>query len=241
MKRMSEPRTKPRRKWWLATGLVICLVAAALRVGLPIYRRNCALGALRRLDFKVLTTSQKPDWLSRIDRWEWTDGFRSVDAVVNNFHGFRKPFPGPYLSRTETVELLSKVGIFGELKRLDFLSTAINDADLSVLDNFPNLKALNLRSTRITGDGLKYLAGSLNLQQLDLTGTQIDDAGLSHLVRLTNLENLHLDRTRISNAGLKHLAKLPNLRELSVSNTAVTDAGLDELIRFNPALSVSDD
>jgi hypothetical protein len=237
---MSEPRTKPRRGWWISTALVICLVAIGLRVGIPVYRRTCALAALRRLDFKGAANSEKPGWLSRLDRPGWTHSFLSIDAVFNNFSA--KSIRGSSrLSRTETVDLLSQIKVFGELRHLELSWTALADDDLVLLECFQNLTALNLQATPITGEGLKHLAKLPKLRALILTDTLIDDAGLAHLARLTKLESLHLDRTPISNAGLTHLAKLSNLRELTVSGTAVTDAGLDELLKTHPALSVSDD
>ena len=231
---MSDPRTKPRWGWWIATSLVMCLVAAALRVGLPIYRRNSALAMAQRFNFRIITFPQTPNWLSRHVSWGWTSGFESVFQVFNSD-------PDNKLTRRQTLELLSQIRVLGELKELGLYGADLNDADLTVLECFPTLKFLDLRSTSITDDGLKYLVGSSNLQILWLTETQIDDAGLEHIATLTKLETLHLDRTRVSNAGLKHLAKLPNLRELTVSNTAVTDAGLDELLKTHTTLSVSDD
>jgi Leucine-rich repeat (LRR) protein len=234
---MSEPRTKSRWGWWIATGLVICLMAAALRLGLPIYRRNRALAKLKSLDFMVVTNSRRPDWLARLDRWDWTAGFDSV-VLVSGQHLYSR-LPG--ISRADVPGLLLQITAFNELQALHLRLTAIEDADLGVIENLPELRSLDLSGTYVSSDGLRYLARIFNIRKLILTDTQIDDAGLAHLARLTNLEELHLDRTRISNAGLKHLAKLPNLRELSVSNTAVTDSGLDELLKSHPVLSVSDD
>jgi hypothetical protein len=238
---MSEPRTKPRWGWWIATSLLICLVAAALRMGLPIHRRNSALATCSQLKFVVVTTSERPKWLSDNDRLGWTAGVDSVDAIFNQNPHYPILGRALELSRSEIDDLLARIRIFSELKRFGVSGPEVNDADLSVLEYFPKLELLDLGSTSITGDGFKYVSRPSKLRKLFLTDTQIDDAGLVYLASLTKLEILHLDRTRISNAGLKHLAKLPNLRELSVSNTAVTDAGLDELLKTHPRLSVSDD
>jgi len=238
MNRMSEPQTKPRWGWWIATGLVICLVAAALRVALPIYRRNCALATLKRLNFTIVTNLQRPEWLAHHDSWGWTDGIDSV-VLISDPHSYQRR-AGTLLT-ADIPLILPQIGVFSELKTLGLRLTGIADADLAILESLPNLESLDLSGTYVTGEGLKYLACSLNLRKLMLTDTQIDDAGLAHLASLTELEALYLDRTRVSNAGLKHLARLPNLRELTVSNTAVTDAGLDELLKAHPTLSVSDD
>lgn len=238
---MSEPRTKPRWGWWLATGLTVCTVAAALRMGLPIYRRNCALATCSQLKFVVTTTTVRPKWLSDNDRLGWTAGVESVDAIFNQDPHYPILGRAFELSRLQIDDLWARIRIFSELKRFGVSGPEVKDADLSVLENFPKLELLDLGSTSITGDGLRYLSRPSKLRMLFLSDTQIDDAGLIHLTDLTQLEQLHLNGTRISNAGLKHLAKLPNLSELSVSNTAVTDAGLDELLKTHPALSVSDD
>lgn len=220
----------------------MCLVAAALRVGLPIYRRNCALATCARLKFVVVTTTERPKWLSDNDRLGWTAGVDSVDAIFNQDPHYPVLGRAFELSRSQIDDLLARIRIFSELKRFGMSGPEVKDADLSVLEYFPKLELLDLAgSTSITGDGFKYLSRPSKLRMLFLSDTPIDDAALIHLAHLTQLEELHLNGTRISNGGLKHLAKLPNLRELTVSNTAVTDAGLDELLKTHPALSVSDD
>ena len=235
---MTELRTQPRWGWWLATGLVICIVATGLRIGLPIYRRNVALATLDRFELRIIKGIRRPEWLSKYDRWGWTNGLDSVDAVYD-WHYTRDL--ATRLSESEIDALVSQIRVFGELKRLDLCGSGSKNQHLSILESFPNLEKLDLESTSITDDGLKYLGSSISLRELSLTNTRIDDVGLAHIALLTKIQALRLDRTRISNAGLKHLARLPNLRELTVSNTAVTDAGLDELLKTHPTLSVSDD
>lgn len=213
-------------------------MAAALRVGLPLYRRNCALALLKRLTFEVDTTAIRPEWLRRHDRWGWTAGFESVVGVWDPYYHLGQPLALPV---SDLEAFLSQIKVLTELKQLGIRHTEFDGRALKVLEYFPNLEHLTLAATSIHGDGLRHVAGSSNLRVLDLTHTNIDDVGLGFLTRLTKLETLYLDRTRVSNAGLKHLAKLPNLRELSVSNTSVTEAGLDELLKTHPTLSVSDD
>ncbi len=235
---MPEPHANPRWRWWIATGLTICLVTAALRVGLPLYRRNCALALLKRQGFDVVTISSRPEWLRRHDHWGLTAGVDSVVGVWDPYylHGLPQT-----LSQSDIDELLAQIRVFSELKALGLRHVEIEGQALQVLAYFPNLEHLALAPKSITGDGLKHVAGSSNLRVLDLTNSNIDDAGLAHLAGLTKLESLYLDHTRVTDGGLKHLARLPNLRELSVSNTSVTEAGLDEILKSHPGLSVSDD
>jgi|GEM_PF-6637861 len=232
---MSKPRTKSRWGWWITAGLAFCLLAAGLRVGLPLYRRNVALATVTRLKFTVKTSSQRPEWLRKYDRWGWTNGLDSVNEIYD-WH-----YTGSRLSETEIDEFLSQIRVFHELKRLDMFGINLQDRDLSVLEYFPNLESLNLEMSSVTGDGMKYLASSLKIHELILTNTEVDDAGLSRLALHVKLARLDLDGTHVSDAGLKHLAQLPNLNTLNVSNTAVTEAGLDELLKSHPALSVTDD
>ena len=235
---MSEARSKLNWAWCVGGGLAVCSLLVMLRVGVPLYRRKCAINAVMRVGGIVVKgESRTPRWVrawvfngaeSPLDRFKWIN-----TALGRNDNAL--------LSRSETRNILTRIADLDEVSSVCLARSEIDDEDLSLLGALTNLDNLNLSATTVTNAGLTHVARLSNLTLLDLSASQVDDEGLAHLAKLTKLEVLKLDGTHVSNAGLDALAKLPALRELSVSNTAVTDGGLEALRKTRPDLEATDD
>lgn len=117
----------------------------------------------------------------------------------------------------------------GEVTFLDFHAHPNVSAAAKHVESFPNLSMLNFSSSKLQDADMSMLANAVHVQQLGLHGTEVTDAGLEHLAKLTKLEQLNLTDTGVTDAGLQHLHGLKSLVRLDLQNTKVTDAGLQHL------------
>jgi Leucine-rich repeat (LRR) protein len=112
------------------------------------------------------------------------------------------------------------------------LDSSLANAGLAHLAHLRGLKKLNLVTSPINDDNLVDVTRLISLRSLDLSGTAVSDVGLARVAQLTNLEELRLSNTRITDSGLFGLRGLARLRVLDLSLTRVTDSGMDYLMGF---------
>jgi len=87
--------------------------------------------------------------------------------------------------------LKSLVGaeVFNTPVNVDLSSTAIKDADLSILRHMPELRFVGLEQTRITDAGLRHLIQLENLRIVYLQFAEVTEKGVEELrLRLPNVE-----------------------------------------------------
>jgi hypothetical protein len=106
------------------------------------------------------------------------------------------------------------VRLFGTVRLVHLRTTAVTDADLSILRTFPQLEALSLSYSGVT------------------------DAGLTQLSGFEHLRILELDKTAVTDAGLEGLSRLPRLRSLSAVCSGTTWKSRKRLRESNPAIQV---
>jgi hypothetical protein len=181
--------TKQRRSRFLFPGLLACVVAALLAVGMmwmPYQRKReqCQREQPAVREIERMGGSVKKEWLGTVVEVIFTSqrARRDVsDAGLEHLKGLTN------------------------LRGLAFGYTQVSDAGIEHLKGLTNLRALSLGSTQVTDAGLEHLKGLTNLRQLYLHDTQVTDAGLEHLKGLTNLEYLYLPGTHVGAAGAEKL------------------------------------
>ncbi len=185
----SLPSGRHRSAWFLVVTLFLLVVAVALRLGLPLYRKNSAIREFRRMGGSVQTVPGGPEWLRRRIG---DDRMRFFDEVVF-----------VHLGGTAATDAdISAVAEMSKLKKLNLRGTRVSDVGLDHVRRLPELEVLSLGDTRVTDAGLVKLGGLSSLNRLSLLGTGISDAGLLHLQRLANLQEVMLHGTRVTDAGL---------------------------------------
>src|SRR5262245_19305507 len=152
-----EPRRFPIRlaqlAWILAATLMLGLVTAALRVGLPIYRQHLAVKEIERVEGYVSAKKLGPAWLRR---WLGAEPMKSLDEI--RFVSV----PSEEFDDTG----LAKIGALKSTTRLNLSGTQITDGGLARIADFKALRRLDLSRTQITDAGLKHLQRLTNLQEL---------------------------------------------------------------------------
>ena len=158
--------------------------------------------------------------------------------------------------RSVTNRGLSHVAKLKNLRRINLVSTQVDDAGLAVLANAQNLETLNLKFTKVKGDGFAHLATLPKLASLtlnpnrntaDKTKLNLNALGKGFVA----LKELEIGGNRIANEHLAPLANLKNLEGISfrtIGYTQITDAGLVSLaglsklreINLNGSVKVTD-
>jgi hypothetical protein len=214
----------PQPLWiGLAAGL-LTVIAAGLRVGLPIYRQQVAIREIERVGGVVDRRPGKSwihNWLSD-ERLSWFDEIHSVT--------FESAF-------TDDADL-RHLRQFPNLRHLYIDRTRITDAGLVHLEGLTHLELLSLNGTQITDNGLTHLVTLQNLECLGLGHTGIAGRGLSHLFVLPKLRDLLLSGTLVTDASIMDLKRLVNLKHLKIRETQLSDVGIAELKSAVPALRV---
>jgi uncharacterized membrane protein len=95
----------------------------------------------------------------------------------------------------QAISLLSPLK--NQIVWLNLNNTSVGDSVLSGLGNFTNLTKLQLANTNISDSGLASLKNLGSLRSLNLVGTKITVAGLKMLIGLKNLKSLYLFETKI--------------------------------------------
>jgi internalin A len=158
--------------------------------------------------------------------------------------------------RSVTNRGLSHVAKLKNLRRVNLVSTQVDDAGLAVLANAKNLETLNLKFTRVKGDGFtslkalpKLVSLTLNPNRNTADKTDLDLTPLSN--GFAALRQLEVGGNRIANEHLAPLANLKNLEKLAfrtIGYTQITDTGLASLaglaklreINLNGSVKVTD-
>ncbi len=137
-------------------------------------------------------------------------------ASGNNFLDIRYNKLGatPSLADLETLAQAKT-----QITWLNLANRNINDDMLSIIGRFSNLTRLQIQQNPITDKGIVALANLKNLESLNLYGTEVTDAALSTIEQLPNLEKLFLWQTKVTSEGVEKLQdKLPKLKiELGIS------------------------
>jgi hypothetical protein len=218
---LERPRFSIRlpRPLWMGVATVLLVAATvALRVGLPIYRRQEAILEIERLGGYVHFRHEDRKVLRKSLRVRLASLFDDVTDVCLNF------------TPTNDASLRYVCRALPGLESLSLYNTLITDAGFAdVSENQPTLRELNLGLTAITDASLPRLKALKNLRELYLEGTQVTDAGLVHIRGMPTLKVLWLNRTGLTDAGLLHVKGLTRLEEISLGGTNISDAGLKHL------------
>ncbi len=227
---MIESKRTVKPAWFVAGGVALAVILAAVVIITPRYRRVQAITAIREHGGLVLTTSTGPDWLESFPRANLY--FATVTGVAVN---------QPALTSEGVQTVMAAVEQFRELESLNLERTPVGDAEMVAIQGLPRLRDLNLWGTQVGDSGVERLASRTDLTHLILADTRVTDQALSAIGRMRNLESLTLDGTEITDDGLTELSGLTKLKHLSVSNTGVTEFGLSDLATSIPELSAYDD
>ena len=165
----------------------------------------------------------------------WDRGPAGHDTVET------QPVEAPQPEVTDVVrdEVLQRLGATverdaqGRPVLIDLSNTAVQNADLAMLEGMSQLGQLDLSSTAVTDEGLRYLSGLSKLQLLALSGTKVSDAGLAQLESL-ELRFLLLGFTSISDAGVDALGRMDKLEGLSLRGSRLTADGVARLKKLLP-------
>jgi len=158
--------------------------------------------------------------------------------------------------RSVTNRGLSHVAKLKNLRRVNLVSTQVDDAGLAVLANARNLESLNLKFTKVKGDGFTHLRALPKLASLTLNPNRNTadktDLNLTPLGKgFPALKELEMGGNRIADEHLAPLANLKNLEKVqfrTIGYTQITDAGLAALaglaklreINLNGSVKVTD-
>ena len=158
--------------------------------------------------------------------------------------------------RSVTNRGLIEVAKLKNLRRVNLVSTQVDDAGLAVLANARNLESLNLKFTKVKGDGFAYLSALPKLASITLNPNRNTadktDLNLTPLGKgFPALKELEMGGNRIANEHLAPLANLKNLEKVqfrTIGYTQITDAGLAFLaglaqlreINLNGSVKVTD-
>jgi 8-oxo-dGTP pyrophosphatase MutT (NUDIX family) len=175
----------PRPLWIGLMTLLLVIVAAGFRIGLPIYRQQAAIREIEERggyvkSYDDIRIWDMPDWMLRM--W-WR----------------------LYLIESERV-------VFREVHLVDLSGGQFDDDVLPVTLAFPQVRHLDLTLSGVTDAGMPHLAALGCMETLFLSGTGVTDAGLVHLKSLKKLRNLYLVSTAITDDGINDLkAALPSM------------------------------
>ena len=137
----------PRPLWIGLAAVAVIVLAVGLRVGLPIYRQQVAVGEIERLGGWVFTAPRTPEWLyDLLYRMNQGLGERS-DVVISVCLDHREATDGT----------LYYLGSLSELKELRLNGTQVTDAGLAHLRGLKKLERLSLEKTRVTDAGVAAL------------------------------------------------------------------------------------
>ena len=167
--------TEQRRIRFLFPGLLACVVATLLAVGLMVW----------------VPYQWTQSVIQEIERMGGEVSSKNVVVLLDNTE--------------VNDSWLEHLGGLTNLQYLRLKNTQVSDAGLEYLKGLTNLQGLWLSSTQVGDAGLEHLRSLSNLKGLYLDSTQVSDAGLEHLKRLTNLRELYLKDTQVTDAGVKKL------------------------------------
>jgi hypothetical protein len=119
------------------------------------------------------------------------------------------------------------------LKKLDVMGTAVDDAGLAHIGQSATLEELYLTNTKVTAQGLSQLANLKTLGKLVLEDAQIDLAGWVAIGNAQTLRTLHISRSRVTDEACQYIGNLVELEELSMNQVGISDNGLAQFKRLN--------
>jgi len=220
---LPSPIRLPRPLSIGAVAVVVCIVAAGLRFGLPIYRQQVAIREIERLGGRITTEPVGPD---SVRRWIGDSAMKPFD----------RPVAVDLADTPLTDDGLQLVGQLTTLEDINLYGTSVTDAGLQHLTGLTHLWALSLNQTRIGDAGLASLKGMNNLRYLNVEACPITDEGVGHIAEVSSLTWLVMGHTRMTDLGLARLTSLRKLNTLAVNRTGVTDTGIEALRRALPNL-----
>lgn len=139
-----------------------------------------------------------------------TTGFSGAPlASGNNFLDIRYNKLG---ATPSTADLETLAQAKEQITWLNLANQNISDDMLSTIGTFPNLTRLQIQQNPITDKGILALGNLQNLESLNLYGTEVTDVALATIEKLPNLEKLFLWQTKVTPEGVESLqGKLPKL------------------------------
>jgi hypothetical protein len=213
----------PRPLWILLATVVLVVVAAGLRIELPLYWRQAAVREIERLSGQISYERTGPDWLRNLIGEERMSAFDGIEYVrfPPDEPTYHSRFSGYYSGRvpwttgpTVSDAALSCLAGVPDLKQLDLEWTNVSDAGMIHVARLHHLEELLLEGTDVSD--CRPLSQLRNLKTLDLAHTKLTETGLEELKSLTKLEVLFLDSKQLTAAGVRHLKHLPALKAVHI-------------------------
>lgn len=113
------------------------------------------------------------------------------------------------------------LGMFDQVRSIDFASNKLTDASISRLAELGPLRSLTIRAGAYTSAGVKTISALKDLKALDLLGMQLDFEELSLLTPVLNVSELALVLDRCTPEQLEPLFKGRAYRRLYLENAAL--------------------
>src|SRR5262245_20153996 len=126
----------PPPRWIGVATLVLIVVAAGLRISVPIYRQRAAIQEIERAEGKVQFMAGGPDWLRQRIGNERMKYFNEVYEVE-------------LVKKEGTDAVLKELHKVPSVRRLNLALSDVSDAGLANLGILPRLETLDLHATRI--------------------------------------------------------------------------------------------
>ena len=113
--------------------------------------------------------------------------------------------------------------------------TAVNDSEISRLNQLQTLRELGIARTSVTDQGLKSLPGMTSLMSVNLQGLNLTDSGLKTVAQIPTL-NYAVAEGTFTDHGIAQLKPLLKLQHLSLSADTPTDSAISTIVAHHPDL-----
>ena len=251
---MDKPHTLlrhsiPRWLWWAAAAVVVCLVAAAVGLGVYASRRAAALQRLSNVRLRapsfvpVGLYPWLPEWALQVqqvegksrEEWQALSAFPEVEAVIfqdarltdEDLQQLRRMrrLVRFWIYRNPDITAAGMTHLEGlpRLADVHINCSKIGDAGVRSLATLPELRALELYETDATGATLSSLRTSRKLRYLLVEVDRFSPATLGEFEKVEAVEELRLYGWNVDNDSVRHLRLPPRLSRLDLRSTGIFD------------------
>src|SRR5262249_13593865 len=179
----------PRPLWIGLAGVLLIMLATALRFGVSGDQRRGAVRGIARFNGSTQYLHRRgPNWLLEWlndDRMQW---LRDPDHLVF--------WPGE-----ENLRRRSRTG--GLI--VPTVGPLIDDDILKCVLGLPGLNSLDLAFSSVSDAGVKHLDGLRKLENLRLEGSDVSNESIPILSQMKSLKTLNVQHTKISSSGARAL------------------------------------
>jgi hypothetical protein len=206
---MSMSRGRPQRPWPSAPVLlaaVSSIIAIAVAIAAPLYRRECAIRELSR---------------SGVDLYGYYPGPKSIAGLLEHNHVIGTATAdcaivyGPGVVDDE-LALLQRCG---PMRSITVWSTAkVTDRGMAHLRGLTRMQRLCIIDADIGDPGIGHLSRMTSLESLEIGRTHVTDAAIDHLVRIGTLKYIALDSDSVTGVGIARLHSMLPGATLSIND-----------------------